>query len=307
MLDTWSNTPWSRPKASPTYLDEPEWKKTLLSEPESPTDAAFLDESVPQRRRVLTLTTAILASSFLLNVLLIILTNLNNILSQFSDLDHFCAQHGSVYRSPLDDHIPVRYHKEKFNSSLTHDSIYASPASPAVDDAWYDLGIRANHFVLPETVDPSPYGIFPWQAKRDPNLGGGYIVFTEALHQLHCLNMLRKVNHWDYDYYHDRGKDTPQDLFNHTDERLRTHTYHCMDMLRERIQCSADRAVFGMVWIEGDGPFDRGAFPQYSTERKCQDFNALSSWVKSNTIHDEWHEATYQPGDRTFGQDSDLF
>ena len=110
--------------------------------------------------------------------------------------------------------------------------------------------MRANHFALPEYIDPTPYGIQPWQVKRDPDLGGGYIVYVEALHQLHCLNMLRKTSHWDYDYYNSgEGAAAVGEGLNRESARRRFHTYHCIEMLRERIQCSADRAVFGEAWI----------------------------------------------------------
>lgn len=34
-------------------------------------------------------------------------------------------------------------------------------------------------------------------------LGGGYMTVFEVIHQLHCLNLIRKATH--YDYYKDRA------------------------------------------------------------------------------------------------------
>ena len=56
----------------------------------------------------------------------------------------------------------------------------------------------------------------PSSVKLAPEIGGGYMASVEALHQLHCLNMLRKATY--EDYYQDKPgpwEDSPQTLRYH--------------------------------------------------------------------------------------------
>lgn len=55
-----------------------------------------------------------------------------------------------------------------------------------------------------------------YSVKLAPEIGGGYMASVEALHQLHCLNMLRQATY--EDFYRDKAEpwqDTPQTLRYH--------------------------------------------------------------------------------------------
>lgn len=52
---------------------------------------------------------------------------------------------------------------------------------------------------------------------------------VEAIHQLHCLNLLREAAYWDY--YKTRAtawEDSPKTLHLHID--------HCVDLLRQKVR-----------------------------------------------------------------------
>lgn len=60
--------------------------------------------------------------------------------------------------------------------------------------------------------------------KLHPEIGGGYMASVEALHLLHCLNMLRQATY--EDYYKDKPgpwEDSPQVLRFHLGESERSY------------------------------------------------------------------------------------
>lgn len=55
-------------------------------------------------------------------------------------------------------------------------------------------------FIVAESDGPR-YGLHSGMVKRLPSQGGGYIVQSEGMHHLHCLNLLRQSSHFNYEYY----------------------------------------------------------------------------------------------------------
>ena len=49
-------------------------------------------------------------------------------------------------------------------------------------------------------------GLHPGMAKSPPENGTLYFAQYEVFHQLHCLDLLRKSNHFNWDYYAELGK-----------------------------------------------------------------------------------------------------
>lgn len=60
-------------------------------------------------------------------------------------------------------------------------------------------------FIVPES-DGTRFGLHPGMVKRVLHQGGGYVVQSEGAHHLHCLNMIRQLSHFNYDYYSRLGK-----------------------------------------------------------------------------------------------------
>lgn len=58
--------------------------------------------------------------------------------------------------------------------------------------------------ILPEN-EATKSGLTADHVRISPKYGGGYPVNVEGLHHLHCLNLLRKSSHWNYDFYKKMG------------------------------------------------------------------------------------------------------
>ncbi|KAH9835490.1 Oxidase ustYa [Teratosphaeria destructans] len=129
--------------------------------------------------------------------------------------------------SPLLDEVPIRYETVQFNGSFLQETIYRQRPSPEVDAAWEALGVNCTlpvsgstanvrfdespfdlftvqNFIVPEK-DAVRYGLDERMAKRRPRQGGGFVAQSEGIHHLHCLNLLRKSTHFNYQYYRDLG------------------------------------------------------------------------------------------------------
>ena len=89
-------------------------------------------------------------------------------------------------------------------------------------------------------------------ARLPEEMGGGYMASVEVVHQLHCLNFLRKATF--EDYYMSRSKefaDLPHTVRLHLGtwfavrnlpsdyHTLTFQTDHCIEMLRQYLMCNA--------------------------------------------------------------------
>ncbi|WEW58382.1 hypothetical protein PRK78_003850 [Emydomyces testavorans] len=200
--------------------------------------------------------------------------------------------------------ISVSYDTVQFNGSFSHESIYRQVASPEVDEAWLALGAECTvhpslHFaesrdltkgvvadaaiIIPEN-EAEHYGIQRGQVKRPEEKGGGFFANVEVLHHLHCLlreqiqNLLRQTSHFDYDYYQKQGKGA----FSNSQDVVRKHAGHCLDILRQHIMCTADIGVFGQWWVKGIGPF-----VDFNTKHKCKNFEEIRKWAEKRQIPDQ--------------------
>lgn len=108
---------------------------------------------------------------------------------------------------------------------------------------------------LASTFNITPdHAIIPADAPG-PNTQPGYPVDMEAMHQLHCLNLLRKGQFYNHEYYAspEHVHQRPSWAFRDPEENLKGHINHCIDALRERIMCAADDEVLPYYWRDGEG------------------------------------------------------
>ena len=114
------------------------------------------------------------------------------------------TSHVSRY-SPVIHDVPITYTEHRFNGSLLKENIYRQNAGPEVDAAWQALGVDYRSVVVPDNQAVES-GLLPDQVKINSKYGGGYPANVEGLHQLHCLNLLRKSLYFNYDYYKALGE-----------------------------------------------------------------------------------------------------
>ncbi|KXX81067.1 Membrane protein PTM1 [Madurella mycetomatis] len=96
--------------------------------------------------------------------------------------------------------------------------------------------------------------------------GGHYFVVPHVRHSLHCVNYLRKVAYdkW-YPSVHESQDHIP-DFYTHVD--------HCVETLRETIQCNGDLTPVPHVWSEKKQMY----LADTMLEHTCRDFDALLAW-----------------------------
>ncbi|KAH8805165.1 hypothetical protein F5884DRAFT_859778 [Xylogone sp. PMI_703] len=171
-----------------------------------------------------------------------------------------------------------------YATSNPEEPVYVGPPSKELDDAWEDLVHGMDKVKQPEQpARQNRYlAITPEQAAEvGGNLHfmkdvGYYSAGVDVLHSLHCLNMLRMS--LDLDHYKETGNIEQG-------ENGRKHLDHCVNHLRQIIQCHGDMTPLPIVWEEVAG-FPNGGriIPEFDQVHTCRDFRALREW---STIQDQ--------------------
>lgn len=112
--------------------------------------------------------------------------------------------------------------------------------------------------------------------------GGGYLAQVEAIHQLHCLHIIWQEHHYEAVPLLAEQKAKRPSYY----ER---HFQHCIDIIRQRLMCTADPGLVTFRWVEGE---DTTPEPDFNTPHMCGDWDRLVSWnndhaasVDVDTIH----------------------
>jgi hypothetical protein len=175
-----------------------------------------------------------------------------------------------------------------FNST----SVYRNDPSPIVDASWSFL----NDNIWPVTAsdirrvhkDPAK------SIKIDPKWGLGddaYVASYGLVHQIHCLNTLRKEIH--YDHYWSKP---PSKL--HI-----AHRNHCLHMILQTLMCHADVDIITYEWAYVDdahtGEREYTVWPDFNMVKKCRDFDQVYSYLEHSVpdIADELHDKITKPAD----------
>ncbi|KAK8174048.1 hypothetical protein IWX90DRAFT_161044 [Phyllosticta citrichinensis] len=171
----------------------------------------------------------------------------------------------------------VEYQDTVFNNTKGNVTPYVG-AGPEVDKAW-------DHI----TFHMGDQMISPWELKHglgkppnrlqvtDSHTGQtGYRVELAVVHQLHCLNMIRKYVH--LEQYH-----------NDTDiaagkEKLQHHMTHCIEALRLKLMCEADVGV--LPFYEKTGA-DGKTEPDYESKHVCKNFDKVREWAVHHKVADK--------------------
>ncbi|KAG2148148.1 uncharacterized protein EDB93DRAFT_1084986, partial [Suillus bovinus] len=143
----------------------------------------------------------------------------------------------------------------RFNGTLGTPSIYRGSPSPEINAAWDRISldgsrpIRMSHEQLLRTGEkPSPVMV-----RYPDEYGGGYMATVEVIHQLHCIDMLRRVS-W--------GNESLGHGIHESHQDFRIHLDHCIEMLRQIIMCRGDVTMLTYDWVEGvENPFPNFNIP----------------------------------------------
>ncbi|KAF2033484.1 hypothetical protein EK21DRAFT_58412 [Setomelanomma holmii] len=201
-----------------------------------------------------------------------------------ADPDDFCMHHVSRYceTAPVVKDVRPGWHDKTFNGSFLHENMYRGPAGPDVDTAWEALGVNFRSVVIPPD-EAEETGLRPDQVQISQTYGGGFPANVEGLHHLHCLDLLRKSLHWNYDYYLAK-KEGP---FVNSDYIVRVHTTHCLDILRQVLMCNPDVGILGQVWWQAGSEPEPMPFVDFNTKHRCRDYEAVRAWAEAHQLPPE--------------------
>ncbi|KAJ7118117.1 hypothetical protein C8R44DRAFT_878749 [Mycena epipterygia] len=170
---------------------------------------------------------------------------------------------------PHKDEVPVLYSPAqsaieyklvKFTRGFGEDTpIYEQPPSAAVDEAWEALHrhpeTRISRFEAAKMSNNT------WPIVGDE---GHYIMALEVLHQLHCLDIMRKQLHPGFDYpVVDLG-----------------HIRHCIGTIRQALMCAADITPIVWQWSETQ----QRAEQRDDIVQVCRDYGKIQEWVESHFV-----------------------
>jgi hypothetical protein len=99
-----------------------------------------------------------------------------------------------------------------------------------------------------------------------------YAGIFDVYHHLHCLNALRHIA---YGRYYSAA------MASATNETMHeVHINHCLDLLTQAIKCSGNVNLITMHWMQTQ----TYPFPDMSPNRKCIDFDKLTTWRRENRL-----------------------
>ncbi|KAH8750910.1 hypothetical protein BGZ57DRAFT_1010239 [Hyaloscypha finlandica] len=158
----------------------------------------------------------------------------------------------------------LKVHQDGSIERIIEGTQYVGPASPEVDTAWDELLIaREMGLYESEAGELAEYTL--------KNSRGNYIISLHVSHSLHCVNMLRR--HVDFEYYYGNGSSIPS--------FYRLHLDHCLDHLRQTVECSSDLTPVTWQWADGLG------LPTSQTDRPhtCRSYKHIREWAMNKRVH----------------------
>ncbi|KGO46103.1 Protein of unknown function DUF3328 [Penicillium expansum] len=185
-----------------------------------------------------------------------------------------CGRESSAWSPALEIYDDDKFSTQRFNGALRAQNEFRGQPSQEIDDAWDEILHPEGGLVRLSKEQIDKVKASEYAAEYTEDMGGGYIGSIEALHQLHCLNMLRQVTY--LDYYLPKKKEWRDDP-----QTLRFHLDHCIDMIRQKLMCSPDVGIITYVWAKGY----KHPFPDFNIIHKCRDYSRLLEWVKENDVH----------------------
>ncbi|KAG2363208.1 hypothetical protein BDR07DRAFT_1404903 [Suillus spraguei] len=120
----------------------------------------------------------------------------------------------------------------------------------------------------------------PAMARYPDKYGGGYMASVEVIHQLHCIDMLRRVSWGDKSSGNDHGKSSDHDDDESSKIFWRIHLDHCIEMLRQIIMCRGDVTMLTYDWVKGL----KDPFPNFNIPHRCRNFEKVLDWVDEHRV-----------------------
>ncbi|RMY99402.1 hypothetical protein D0860_08306 [Hortaea werneckii] len=141
---------------------------------------------------------------------------------------------------------------------------YVGRPAKQIDEAWERL-LRGLEIVLDgpeaETIKGKTF--------EEPE-NKGWRLSMDMYHSLHCVNVVRRAI--DFDHY--SGDGLPSDTY-------RIHVDHCVDYLRQVVQCQGDLTPLAYHW---NAELQTG-FPEFGATHTCRNFEMIDEWALARTMY----------------------
>jgi hypothetical protein len=137
---------------------------------------------------------------------------------------------------------------------------YVGPMSPELDANW-DALIGTRYLAFTEE-QKSTFQIEPERSAED----GLYRAGPDVFHSLHCVNKLRQtIGAYQYNL---------SDQIDISANNI-LHLEHCLDFLRQLVQCSSDLTPIPLIYSKGAG----FAIPDFEQVHTCRNFDPIHHWA----------------------------
>ncbi|KAI1739813.1 hypothetical protein F4680DRAFT_466302 [Xylaria scruposa] len=185
--------------------------------------------------------------------------------------------------APTLSHLARNIRPQLLNVTFYPDgTLWREHNSSEADEVWADYTQADGGFIMIPKEESAAADIDPLRhAYIDrPDIGMvGYPVMPEAVHHMHCVNMLRRNLY--YNKEHDRLTCRPPFCVPPEIENWDImHIDHCLEILRRRIACTADLGVVPFLWL-GNGGRLTGDNVRMHT---CGDYDAIKQFVIDNGV-----------------------
>ncbi|KAI1670678.1 DUF3328 domain containing protein [Pyrenophora tritici-repentis] len=139
---------------------------------------------------------------------------------------------------------------------------------PALSVAWRNLTKNQNLRLTEEDLGQT----FVDDSVVKLTDGSGVFATLTVFHGLHCIE---RLHHYLYfDHYYSTFTEEEKVL-------LKYHTEHCLDWLRQYVQCNADTTPLMMHWIK-EGPLPIAKIKE--GEHSCVNWERLDEWAAHRTF-----------------------
>ncbi|SMQ52375.1 unnamed protein product [Zymoseptoria tritici ST99CH_1A5] len=169
-------------------------------------------------------------------------------------------------------------HTEYFSHWKVGENKYTQhPSKGDVDREWEELGIANNFFVLPEHrgvelgLDKHRHVMMTDEQTKEYGVSG-FITYVDGMHQLHCLDAVRKALWYNRGWYEEHKHN------NATLDLQISHTNHCLNIVRERMMCTADRGLVPWVHLSDK----KHIIPDFNRPHQCRNWDVLSQWATAH-------------------------
>ncbi|KAG9528103.1 hypothetical protein KCU93_g4526, partial [Aureobasidium melanogenum] len=168
--------------------------------------------------------------------------------------------------------------------------LYFGKPSPVIDAAWAELLHYEYPAITPEEIALNPSLNYDMDRDKHPVTGRHHFAL-DVFHNLHCLNAVRMELDKDYYGAHDHGhvgRRAGQDHETHASQphqqhqgaleaAQRDHIDHCMNHIRQSLQCRPDLSPAAMhVFDDTNGS---KYFLGNAEKHTCYDWESIMQWA----------------------------